>query len=1011
MRNWVTKKSCRLSLFSFVGAVTLLAFLLVGIDGESTAAQSSVRYVKSNGMAGGACASWATACVLDYAMNQAAAGDELWLAAGVYIPTLGVGSSASFTLTNGVALYGGFAGTETARQQRDPAVHVVVLSGDAGIAGNSDDNANHVVTAINVDAATRIDGVTIRDGNAIGFSATGSGGGIYIYNGNLTIANVLFTNNSGQSGGGLYSRYGSPTLDNVQFIGNSASYGGGVYNYSPAMTLTNVIFRNNSVSLYGGGMYNNASNPVLTGALFEDNRAGNHGGALYSNNSNTLITTARFTSNYAASSGGAIYSYRKTFSLSDTLFMSNTSRSNGGSLYVSRGALDGERISLFYNSTRYNGGAVATDRSVLTMTHVTAAFNQAKYGGVFYNDTTTVTLANATFYSNSATIDGGAMFNDAAATTLDHLTAVGNAAEHYGGVLYTILEVPTVRNSILWGNTAEKGGAIIGTALFIESIVEGGCPVGVSCMHVHDADPLLGAPGNYGGAVDTIPVLTGSPAIDRATDFCQPSDARGVARPQGAACDLGAYETRGLTLRLVSGGNQTIEVYQPYPAPLVVSAASIEGHVVDGAQATFASPSSGAGTAPITQTAIFSGGQAAVHVTANSFPGEYSVNVSAPGSQPLAIMLDNLDTPVAGLQASHSGAAPVGQAVIFTATVQGGTNIVYAWEFGDGATVSTSENTLIHAYAAAGAYAVTVTASNEVASARLPLAISIYDVELAGLTAVNDGATSLGQTTQFQATTEAGTGLAYSWDFGDGATGAGQAPVHTYAAPGVYIATVHATNGVSAASAQTTVLVEQALVNVSLHPQGTVSGEVGRAVSFSVEVGAGQPTTLTWQFGDEALQGNHVLAAAEGSAPWTNIEHVYATPGAYLVVAHVANSVSQFDVSSAVEIKDVPINGASITWNGQLEVGQPINFLGQRVEGTSVSCIWDFEDSTPPISGCDVEHVYKYEGRFTIKLWMVNSIGVIVTRTTVEIVDPTPDPTLDNFIYLPNVRSQWLMLP
>lgn len=81
----------------------------------------------------------------------------------------------------------------------------------------------------------------------------------------------------------------------------------------------------------------------------------------------------------------------------------------------------------------------------------------------------------------------------------------------------------------------------------------------------------------------------------------------------------------------------------------------------------------------------------------------------------------------------------------------------------------------------ARAYAVTVTASNEMASAHLPLALSIYDVELAGLTAVNDGATSLGQPTQFQATTEAGTGLAYSWEFGDGATGAGQTPVHTYA--------------------------------------------------------------------------------------------------------------------------------------------------------------------------------------------------------------------------------------
>ena len=75
------------------------------------------------------------------------------------------------------------------------------------------------------------------------------------------------------------------------------------------------------------------------------------------------------------------------------------------------------------------------------------------------------------------------------------------------------------------------------------------------------------------------------------------------------------------------------------------------------------------------------------------------------------------------------------------------------------------------------------------------------------------------------------------------------------------------------------------------------------------------------------------------------------------------------------------------------------------MEGTSISCIWDFDDSTPPVTGCEVEHAYATDGLFTIKLWMVNSIGVIVTRSNIEIIDLTPDPTTDNFLYLPSVRN------
>ncbi len=1030
MRNRVLKKSPRFTLLSIAGAIILVCVLLVVMGEGDAAGQGAVRYVKSNGVASGACDAWGAACTLDYAMSQAVAGDELWLAAGIYTPTVGTGRTKSFTLTSGVAIYGGFAGAETLRAQRNYTANQVILTGDVGVPGDDSDNAYHVVTAANVDANTVVDGVTIRDGNANGAnSATASGGGMYIVYGDMTVANVIFMSNAaGSYGGGLFTRYGAPTLTNLHFEGNQAYQGGGVYNRSMVITMTDIVLLNNAASS-GGGFYNNDGAPVMTnvriegntssvggglynddGALelinsyFKNNRASSLGGGMYSYTGFPMLTAVQFISNSANSSGGAFYLYKDVLTLTDSMFMSNTARSHGGAIYSYRSAFSGANISLFGNSARYNGGAVFTDRSQMTLTHVTAAYNQARYGGAFYNDTTTMTLSNATVYTNLATIDGGGIFNDAAPSTINHLTAVDNHADHYGGAIYSILDTPTVRNSILWGNTAEKGAVIIGTAAFIETIVEGGCPIGVSCTHAHNEDPLLGAFGNHGGSVNTIPILTGSPAIDHVTAVCPATDARSVARPQGTACDMGAYESRGLALTVVSGSNQAVEVYQPYSAPLVVSATSVEGHAVDGAVATFASPSSGAGTTPVSKTAAFTGGQAMVNVTANGFPGAYTVTVRAPGSSPVIFNLDNLDTPVAGLQAWNSGTAPVGYAVTFTATVQGGTSIVYTWEFGDGATISTAENVLTHAYALAGAYPVTVTAANEIANARVTLPnLAIYDVQLAGLTATGNAPTTLGQPTQFQATTQAGTGLAYTWSFGDGATATGQAPVHTYAAPGNYTVIVTATNGVSTGTAQTTALVEQALAGVGLLPQGTVTGEVGRAVTFSIEVGAGQPTTVTWRFGDEPPSGASAMAAEAGSAPWTSIEHVYAASGAYQVVAHVANAVSAFDVSTAIEIRDVPISGASIAWNGEPEIDQPLTFAGHYDEGTSVSCIWDFDDATPPVAGCDVEHIYKSEGRFTIKLWVFNSIGVVVARSSIEVIDPTPDPTIDNYLFLPSV--------
>jgi hypothetical protein len=98
----------------------------------------------------------------------------------VYRPTTGTDRTVSFALESGVALYGGFAGSETLREQRDWETNVTTLSGDIGVAEDSSDNSYHVVVALYwVDATATLDGFTVRGGNADGEIDDAYGGGLF----------------------------------------------------------------------------------------------------------------------------------------------------------------------------------------------------------------------------------------------------------------------------------------------------------------------------------------------------------------------------------------------------------------------------------------------------------------------------------------------------------------------------------------------------------------------------------------------------------------------------------------------------------------------------------------------------------------------------------------------------------------------------------------------------------------------------------------------------------------
>jgi alpha-tubulin suppressor-like RCC1 family protein len=231
--------------------------------------------------------SWANAFVsLDDALLAARSNGvtEIWVAKGVYKPSAYPQSiTGSPTLTNrdftfhlvdGVKMYGGFVGTETAITQRvNILANETILSGDllgndGALVATLADNCYHVVISVSDNNCTLLDGFTISGGNADGSifnQITVEGGGV---------------NNA--YGGAMLNANSSMKIDKVNFIRNYG-FGGILGNLScPLILVTNSVFSQNSSSGNGSAMANLTSNVDLINSVF----AGN-----YSNEA-TIVSTA-----------------------------------------------------------------------------------------------------------------------------------------------------------------------------------------------------------------------------------------------------------------------------------------------------------------------------------------------------------------------------------------------------------------------------------------------------------------------------------------------------------------------------------------------------------------------------------------------------------------------------------------------------------------------------------------------------------------------------------------------
>ncbi|MEM9998953.1 MAG: hypothetical protein AAF809_14720, partial [Bacteroidota bacterium] len=205
---------------------------------------------------------WGTAYrSLQVALTDAAASggivEEIWVAQGTYRPGNGLpetgGRDATFAIPSGVQVYGGFAGTEAVRIQRDPDANPVILSGEIQRDGTASNNAHRVVSFLDADANTVLDGFTIEDGYG------GGGAGFYIAGGRPVLRNLLVQDNRAGVGGGGYMESSAATLVDVTFLRNIASImtvgtGGGLVVVEGRPTLINTRFLGNSVNINAGGL-------------------------------------------------------------------------------------------------------------------------------------------------------------------------------------------------------------------------------------------------------------------------------------------------------------------------------------------------------------------------------------------------------------------------------------------------------------------------------------------------------------------------------------------------------------------------------------------------------------------------------------------------------------------------------------------------------------------------------------------------------------------------------------
>jgi CSLREA domain-containing protein len=233
----------------------------------------------------------------------------------------------------------------------------------------------------------------------------------------------------------------------------------------------------------------------------------------------------------------------------------------GGSATTGGGIYNGGTLTLNDSTVRDNqartnssGGGIANFSGALTINSSAIVSNSAPNfgGGLFNTAGGVVTISNSTFSGNSVGADGGAIYSYAM-VSLNYVTVANNTAQTAGGIQQGSGGTIKLKNSLVatnhgvatdcGGSLTSQGHNLIGNTDGCTVTGAAGDQIGAGASPI---DPHVGPLQDNGGGAFTHALLFDSPAIDAGSlASCASTDQRGITRPQGTGCDIGAYEFDG----------------------------------------------------------------------------------------------------------------------------------------------------------------------------------------------------------------------------------------------------------------------------------------------------------------------------------------------------------------------------------------------------------------------------------------------------------------------------------
>ena len=469
------KKTGNRALFVFLSillSVSLLMAFILSFQVNPAAALGNTYYVDQQAAGAKDGSSWTDAfSSLQPALEAAGAGDQIWVATGIYTPTDTADRTATFQLKKGVELYGGFEGGEDELDERDWQANPTVLSGDLdgndltdargvltstnGITGA---NAYHVLVGSAVTQTAALDGFFITGGKADGSDPNRDGGGMWLNVSNPSLNHLwLSGNQAANNGGGLFLEASSPTMSFVSFTGNTA---GG----------------------QGGGLSSHASSPVLSYFTFSANQASTGGGFYSYTSGSPSLTNGLFNGNYALYGSAFANSQGSTFAMLNLTIAGNAIGYGGGAIYTDSSSPTIVNCILWGNA----GEAFAIYGPAPTVSYSTVQGGYPGTGNISVDplfvapvspNPTLTSAGNYRLRYASPAIDAGLDSAIALSTDLDGSPrkirtvdqgAYENQIAGAGGIIYVDKDATGLNNGASWTNAYTDLQSALSNALFAQ---------------------------------------------------------------------------------------------------------------------------------------------------------------------------------------------------------------------------------------------------------------------------------------------------------------------------------------------------------------------------------------------------------------------------------------------------------------------------------------------------------------------------------------------------------------